>query len=215
MQRRVVKINLMLLILIILLIISAIVSGIIFIPKLINKSKQNNEQTSSNSQIDENKEEKISTHTQYGDIEYTAKTNKSELGYSMKYDIDWFRIENYNTSEDCYESSRYNNLIITVSKETGDFDRRVSEIYQQNYNMPNQPTSSNDIFEYRVTDERLNDKVSHVVKKHTKTNDIIQQEYYINGKDDNFFMIRLSCPTKFETDVFPIMEEMIKTFEIL
>lgn len=214
MQRRVIKVNLMLLILIILLIISAIVCGIIFIPKLINKSKQNNEQQSSN-QISANDEGKLSVHTQNGDIEFKTETNISELGYSMKYDIDWFNVDNSNIGEDCYVSSEYGNLVIKVHKETGNFDRRVSEIYYENYNTPYEPTSSNDIFEYRVTDERLNGSTEHVVKKHLKTKDIIQQEYYINGKDDEFFVIKLSCPMTYEADVFLIMEEMIKTFKIL
>lgn len=215
MQRRVIKINLMLLILIILLIIAVIVCGIIFIPKLINKSKENNEQQLSNNQIDENKEEKISAHTQYGDIEFTAKTNKSELGYLMKYDIDWFKIDNSNTNEDYYMSSIYNNLLVKVTKETGDFDKRVAEIYQENHNMQHQSTSSNDIFEYRVTDEMLNDSDSHVVKKHLKTKDIIEQEYYIKVTEDKFFIVIVSCPTQYERYVLPIMEEMIKTFKIL
>lgn len=215
MQKRVIKINLMALILIILLIISAIICGAIYIPKLVNKFKQNDQQQSNNNQIDENEEKKISVHTPNGDIEFVAQNYKSQMGYTIKYDADRFTLENADSNLDCFVSSKYKNVGIYINKKTGDYDKITSEIYHQNYNMYYEPASTNDLFEYRVTDETLNENSSRIIKKHLKTVKNIEQEYYIKGKDNEYYVIRLICPTELENELFFIMEEVIKSFKVL
>lgn len=126
MEKKVIKFNLVGTICVFIIAIALIVGVIVGIPKIINKSKDDEKKaiqsTEEAEEIDENKEyiEKIATQSGEEE-EHKFKICKSDLGYSMKYDYELFFNEKNVAESDRYISLYSNTVGITVEKRKGQF----------------------------------------------------------------------------------------------
>lgn len=207
MEKKVIKFNLVGAIFVIILIISIIV-GIVIIA---TKSKNKNNDYNSNNQlekiegiIDEEKEIKENVIIQGTKREIIMKTCKGSYGYTMKYDVNSFYVEKDANGMDKFNSLYSDTVNISVLKSSGNYEDEIERL-KLNSNIID--TEKYEIEEKVVNGLNIN------IKKENKP-DEKNYTYYIKSYD-GYFVVQVNCGLEFEDIVWPIIEKMIESFEIL
>lgn len=212
MEKRVIKFNLVGAIFVIILIILTIV-GIVIIA---TKQKNNNDNFDSNNQleqnndIDENKEIKADVMIQGTKREIIMKTCKGSYGYTMQYDINSFYVEKDVNGVDKFNSLYSDTVNISVLKSSGIYEEEIEKLRLNSNTMIT--NNINITYGYEIEEKVINGlKVNIKIEKNT--NEKINT-YYIKSYD-GYFVVQVNCGLGFEDMLWPVIEKMIETFEIL
>ena len=212
MEKRVIKFNLVGAIFVIILIILTIV-GIVIIatkPKNNNDNFDSNNQLEQNNDIDENKEIKADVMIQGTKREIIMKTCKGSYGYTMQYDIISFYVEKDVNGVDKFNSLYSDTVNISVLKSSGIYEEEIEKLRLNSNTMIT--NNINITYGYEIEEKVINGlKVNIKIEKNT--NEKINT-YYIKSYD-GYFVVQVNCGLGFEDMLWPVIEKMIETFEIL
>lgn len=212
MEKRVIKFNLVGAIFVIILIILTIV-GIVIIatkPKNNNDNFDSNNQLEQNNDIDENKEIKADVMIQGTKREIIMKTCKGSYGYTMQYDINSFYVEKDVNGVDKFNSSYSDTVNISVLKSSGIYEEEIEKLRLNSNTMITNNINITDGYEI---EEKVINGLKVNIKKEKNTNEKINT-YYIKSYD-GYFVVQVNCGLEFEDMLWPVIEKMIETFEIL
>lgn len=212
MEKRVIKFNLVGAIFVIILIILAIV-GIVIIatkPKNNNDNFDSNNQLEQNNDIDENKEIKADVMIQGTKREIVMKTCKGSYGYTMQYDINSFYVEKDVNGVDKFNSLYSDTVNISVLKSSGIYEEEIEKLRLNSNTMITNNINITDGYEI---EEKVINGLKVNIKKEKNTNEKINT-YYIKSYD-GYFVVQVNCGLGFEDMLWPVIEKMIETFEIL
>lgn len=212
MEKRVIKFNLVGAIFVIILIILTIV-GIVIIatkPKNNNDNFDSNNQLEQNNDIDENKEIKADVMIQGTKREIVMKTCKGSYGYTMQYDINSFYVEKDVNGVDKFNSLYSDTVNISVLKSSGIYEEEIEKLRLNSNTMITNNINITDGYEI---EEKVINGLKVNIKKEKNTNEKINT-YYIKSYD-GYFVVQVNCGLGFEDMLWPVIEKMIETFEIL
>lgn len=212
MEKRVIKFNLVGAIFVIILIILTIV-GIVIIatkPKNNNDNFDSNNQLEQNNDIDENKEIKADVMIQGTKREIVMKTCKGSYGYTMQYDINSFYVEKDVNGVDKFNSLYSDTVNISVLKSSGIYEEEIEKLRLNSNTMITNNINITDGYEI---EEKVINGLKVNIKKEKNTNEKINT-YYIKSYD-GYFVVQVNCGLEFEDMLWPVIEKMIETFEIL
>lgn len=206
MEKRVIKFNLVGAIFVIILIIAIIVGVVMAVAKSKNKNdnSNNSNQTEQNNEIDENKEIREDVMIQGAKREIIMKTCKGSYGYTMEYDVNSFYVEKDVNGMDEFNSLYSDTVKISVLKSSGNYEDEIEKLKSNSSNI--------DTEKYEV-EEKVVNGLNINIKKENKP-DEKTYTYYIKSYD-GYFVVQVNCGLEFENMMWPIIEKMVESFEIL
>lgn len=206
MEKRVIKFNLVGAIFVIILIITIIVGVVMAVAKSKNKNENSNNsnQAEQNNEIDENKEIREDVMIQGAKREIIMKTCKSSYGYTMEYDVNSFYVEKDVNGMDEFNSLYSDTVKISVLKSSGNYEDEIEKL---------KSNSSNINTEKYEVEEKVVNGLNINIKKENKPDEKIYT-YYIKSYD-GYFVVQVNCGLEFENMMWPIIEKMVESFEIL
>ena len=205
MQGRVIKFNLVGGICVLILIISVIVSGVIYIPRIISSIKDKEEPV----KTDEQGEFKTTVTINNEEKNITMKLYKSAYGYSMKYDVDSFYIQKDVEEMDEYRSLISDTIFIQVMPKTGNFENVVETLNSNKENVSDTISEN----EYDVKKVELNG-VEAIYEREVNL-DGTNYNYFVKKDENNYLMMKIHYGIGFEGIIEPVVEEMVGSFELI
>lgn len=214
MGKRVIKINLVGAIGVLILIMAAIVGASVLITKGVNSnnkkdnsdnSAQQNETNMVNPNEDIQYKESVIINDQVQEI--TMKQYRSKLGYMMKYDIDSFYVEPNVEGVDKYKSQYTDKITINISRVDGSFADKSKEIVSEISKNKNENST------YEMKEENFNGKLCYKEKMEKDDETFIRCT--IQGNDGYYYLLEGHCGNELKDGTLPIIELMLKSFEVM
>ena len=169
-----------------------------------NENSNNSNQAEQNNEIDENKEIREDVMIQGAKREIIMKTCKSSYGYTMEYDVNSFYVEKDVNGMDEFNSLYSDTVKISVLKSSGNYEDEIEKLKSNSSNI--------DTEKYEV-EEKVVNGLNINIKKKNKPDEKIYT-YYIKSYD-GYFVVQVNCGLEFENMMWPIIEKMVESFEIL
>lgn len=200
MESRTIKISLVKVVICLILIVTIVVVAIkLFKKKDINITQEAENQiiTYEQNTVDEEKEYIVDVLINGNNEQITMKTCKGTFGYLMKYDVYQFYVEKNVDNKDEFKSLVSDTIYMSVEKKDESYDELKEKFISQEKEIGE---------EFYINGKKAFKLVSELSDKK-------YFEYYIEN-DNRYFIIIGNCGLNFQSNVMPIMEKMVESFEI-